>query len=69
MRWSHLKTWRRAHCGSRGQVWDDRKVRVFDPVAGGEALVVLEGHTNSVDALAASRGPGDGRAAARERSK
>ena len=25
---------------------DDNKVRVFDPVAGGEALVVLEGHTD-----------------------
>ena len=24
---------------------NDKKVRVFDPVAGGEALVVLEGHT------------------------
>ena len=38
------------------------KVRVFDPVAGGEALVVLDVGTK-VRALAVFHGPGDGRAA------
>ena len=65
MRWSHLKTWRRARCGSRAVI-KRQKVRVFDPVAGGEALVVLEGH-KKWKALTSLHGPGDGRAAARER--
>ena len=38
------------------------EVRVFDPVAGGEALVVLEVSGIYADSIF---GPGDGRAAAR----
>ena len=44
MHWSHLKTWRRARCGSRVDRTTEG-ANVFDPVAGGEALVVLDGHT------------------------
>ena len=35
-------------------------MRVFDPVAGGEALVVLEGHTCEVMALTAFTDPATG---------
>ena len=41
-------------------VWRRDKVRVFDPVAGGEALVVLEGHTGGVSALTAFTDPATG---------
>ena len=42
------------------------KVRIFDPVAGGEALVVLD-VGDEVASAGSLRGPGDGRAAARVR--
>ena len=35
-------------------------MRIFDPVAGGEALVVLEGHTDSVTALTVFEDPATG---------
>ena len=35
-------------------------MRGFDPVAGGEALLVLEGHSESVDALTAFTDPATG---------
>ena len=65
---SHLKTWRRARCDSRVGS-NDQKVRVSDPVTGGEALVVLEGHKWLVGLFDSLHGPGDGRAAARERRR
>ena len=37
------------------------KVRIYDPVAGGEALLMLEGHTGPVRALTVFRRPGDRR--------
>ena len=42
--------------GDRGT----KKVRVFDPVAGGEALIVLDGHKGRVIALTAFRDPATG---------
>jgi hypothetical protein len=39
---------------------DDGKVCVFDPVAGGAALVVLKGHTGKVEALTAFVDPATG---------
>ena len=46
---------------ARERVMKTEKVRVFDPVAGGEALVVLEGHTRrGVYALTAFTDPATG---------
>ena len=39
----------------------------IDPVAGGEALVVLEGHTDERAGVDCFRRPGDGRTSPRER--
>ena len=35
-------------------------MRIYDPVAGGEALVVLEGHTDDVRALTVFEDPATG---------
>ena len=45
----------RVACGSA-----DGKVHIYDPVAGGAALVVLEGHTAEVKALTAFQDPATG---------
>ena len=42
MRWRSSRTRRRARCGLLVVVGKE-KVRVFDPVAGGEALLVIDG--------------------------
>ena len=53
----------RLACGSG---WDG-KVRVFDAVSGGDALLVLDVGGCRCECAGRIRGPGDGRAAARER--
>jgi len=46
----------RVACGSRGR----GEVHIFNPITGGEALVVLEGHTESVCALTVFEDPATG---------